>query len=158
MGMKFSLVAALAHAPRLLILDEATSGLDPVVRDDILDELLAFVGDESRSVLFSSHITSDLQKVADYITFVQNGKVTLTEKKDSLIYDYGIMRCTAAQFAQLNPADMLAHRRLPYQVDVLVASKKAAQAKYSGIQIDNAGIEAIMLLLVKGRNVVEVAK
>ena len=150
MTMKLSVAAALAHRPKLLILDEATSGLDPIVRDDILDVFLDFVQDESNSILLSSHITSDLEKVADYITFIHDGKIIFSEKKDSLRYEYGVMRLKAAQFEQVDKADMLAHRKHDYQIDVLVADKAAAAKKYSDVVIDNVAIEEIMLMLVKG--------
>lgn len=99
MTMKFSIAAALSHNPRLLILDEATSGLDPVIRDDILDILLDFMQEEDHSVLVSSHITSDLEKIADYIVFLHNGKVIFSKPKDELLVNYGIIKCGAAQFS-----------------------------------------------------------
>mgnify|MGYP000054901248 CR=1 FL=1 len=89
MKMKLSLAAALAHHPKLLILDEATAGLDPVVRDEILDEFLNFIQDEEHSILISSHITSDLEKVADYITYLHQGRVVLSEAKDVIQDNYG---------------------------------------------------------------------
>ena len=92
MTMKLAVAVALSHHPKLLILDEATSGLDPIVRDDILDVFLDFVQDETNSILMSSHITTDLEKVADYITFIHEGKIVFSERKDTLIYDYGLMK------------------------------------------------------------------
>jgi len=150
MTMKLAVSVALSHHPKLLILDEATSGLDPVVRDDILDVFLDFVQDENNSILLSSHITSDLEKVADYITFIHEGKIVFSEKKDTLIYDYGLMRCKAAQFAEIDKTDMLAYRRHEYQTDVLVRDRAAAQKKYRDVIIDSITIEEIMLMLVKG--------
>jgi ABC-2 type transport system ATP-binding protein len=150
MTMKFAIAVALSHHPKLLILDEATSGLDPIVRDDILDILMDFVRDENNSILFSSHITSDLEKVADYITFIHEGNIIFTEAKDALKYSYGVMRCKQAQFAKLDKGDILAYRKHDYQIDVLVADKKAAAKKYRDIVIDDVGIEEIMLMLVKG--------
>ena len=150
MTMKFAVAVALSHRPKLLILDEATSGLDPIVRDDILDVFLDFVQDENHSILLSSHITSDLEKVADYITFIHDGSIVFSEMKDVLKYNYGVMRCKAAQFAEIDRADMLAYRKQDYQTDVLVADKKAAQKKYRDVLIDDVTIEEIMLLLVKG--------
>jgi len=150
MTMKLMVAVALSHRPKLLILDEATSGLDPVVRDDILDVFLDFVQDENNSILLSSHITSDLEKIADYITFIHDGKIVFSEKKDKLIYEYGLMRCKAAQFAEIDKADMLAYRKHDYQIDVLVMDRGAVAKKYRDVIIDNITIEEIMLMLVKG--------
>ena len=106
MKMKLCIAVALSHNPKLLILDEATSGLDPVMRDDILDVFLEFVQDENHSILMSSHITTDLEKVADYITFIHQGKVLFCKTKDELRYNYGIIRCGAALFDQLDKAEI----------------------------------------------------
>ena len=150
MSMKLAVAAALSHRPKFLVLDEATSGLDPIVRDEILDVFLDFVQDESHSILLSSHITSDLEKVADYITFIHEGSIIFTESKDVLKYNYGVMRCKTAQFAEIDKEDILAYRKHDYQIDVLIADKKAAEKKYRDIVIDNVTIEEIMLLLVRG--------
>ena len=150
MTMKLAIAAALAHHPKLLILDEATSGLDPVMREEILDVFLDFVQDEKHSILLSSHITSDLEKVADYITFIHDGKIILSAKKDDLIYRYGIMRCKAEQFSKLDRADIIAYRKRDYQIDVLVSDFKIAERKYKGVVIDAVSVDEIMLLLVKG--------
>lgn len=153
MTMKLAISAALAHHPRLLILDEATSGLDPIIRDEILDLFLEYVQDEEHSVLLSSHITSDLEKVADYITFIHEGSVILTASKDELIYNYAVMRCTEKQFATLERSDILAWRKKDFQTDVLVADGKNAGKKYADIVIDHVSIEEIMLLLIKGEQI-----
>lgn len=133
----------------MLILDEATSGLDPVVREEILDLFLEFVENENHSILMSSHITSDLEKVADYITFIHNGKSIFTEKKDTLIYEYGIARCKAEQFNNLDKQDVLSYRKRGHQVDVLVKNKTIFEKKYENIVIDNVTVDEIILLLVK---------
>ena len=150
MTMKLAVAVALSHRPKLLVLDEATSGLDPIVRDDILDVFMDFVQDENNSILLSSHITSDLEKVADYITFIHDGSIIFSESKDVLKYNYGVMRCKAAQFAEIDKEDILAYRKQDYQIDVLIADKKAAEKKYRDVVVDNVTIEEIMLLLVKG--------
>ena len=98
MKAKLSIAAAFAHHPKLLILDEATSGLDPVMRDDMLDMFLEFVQDEENSILLSSHITSDLEKVADHIIFLHEGRLIFSKPKDELLENYGIVKCGAAQF------------------------------------------------------------
>jgi len=148
--MKLALAVALAHRPKLLVLDEATSGLDPIVRDDILDIFLDFVQDENNSILLSSHIISDLEKVADYITFIHEGSIIFSESKDKLIYNYGLMRCKASQLAEIDKEDILAYKKYDYQVDVLVSDKQSMANKYRDIVIDSVSIEEIMLLLVKG--------
>ncbi len=153
MAMKLAIAAAISHHPKLLILDEATSGLDPVMRDEILDVFLDFVQDEHRSILLSSHITSDLEKVADYITFIHDGKIILSVRKDDLIYRYAVMRCTSEQFSKLNKADILAYRKRDYQIDVLIADRNAAERKFKDIVIDTVSVDEIMLLLIKGERV-----
>lgn len=150
MKMKLSIAVAFSHNSKLLILDEATSGLDPVIRDDILDMFLDFVQDENNSILVSSHITSDLEKVADYIVFIHNGKVVFSKPKDELRYKYGIIKCGAAQFDAIDKKDIIAYRKQDYEWEVLVADKDKAQRKYSKAVIDPATIDEIMLLYVKG--------
>ena len=150
MKMKLSIASAFSHNSKLLILDEVTSGLDPVVRDDILDMLLDFMQDENNSILVSSHISSDLEKVADYIVFIHNGKVIFSKPKDELIYHYGIIRCGASQFDTLDNKDVIAYRKLEYEWEALVSDKVAAQKKYPKAIIDAATIDDIMLLYIKG--------
>lgn len=150
MKMKLSIVVALSHHSKLLILDEATSGLDPVVRDDILDMFLDFVQDETNSIVVSSHITSDLEKVADYIVFIHNGKVIFNKSKDDLKYKYGIIRCGAAQFDAIDKSDIVVYRKRDYEWDVLVKDRASAQKKYPKAINDPATIDEIMLLYIKG--------
>ena len=153
MTMKLAIAVALSHHPQLLILDEATSGLDPIMRDEMLDVFLEFVQEESHSILLSSHITSDLEKVADYITFIHNGKLIMTASKNDLVYNYAVMRCRESQFLALDPGDMIAYRKRDFQIDVLVANGKEAQRKYNGAVVDHVSVDEIMLLLVKGERV-----
>ena len=150
MKMKLSIAAALSHNSKLLVLDEATSGLDPVVRDDILDMFLEFVQDENNSILVSSHITSDLEKVADYIVFIHEGRVVFCKSKDELRYKYGIIRCGAAQFDTIDKEEVIVYRKQDYEWEVLIADREKAQRKYPKAVIDPATIDEIMLLYVKG--------
>lgn len=150
MKMKLAISAALSHHPKLLILDEATSGLDPVIRDDILDMLLDFVQDEAHSILLSSHITSDLEKIADYIVFIHQGKVVFSKPKDELMERYGILKCGAAQFDVLDRTEIIAYRKMDYEWQVLVSDRENMRKKYSKVMIVPATIDEIMLLCVKG--------
>ena len=150
MKMKLAISAALSHHSKLLILDEATSGLDPGVRDDILDMLLDFVQDEEHSILVSSHITSDLEKIADYIVFIHAGKVIFSRPKDELIEQYGILKCGAAQFDALDRSDIIVYRKLDYEWQVLISDREKLQRKYPKALIVPATIDEIMLLYVKG--------
>ena len=150
MKMKLSIASAIAHHPRLLILDEATSGLDPVVRSDILDLFLDFIQNEECGVLFSSHITTDLERVADYVTFLHKGRVVFSKPKDELIDRCGIVKCGASQFSGLDKSGFLRWRRGEAECEALVADRDEARRKYPGLVIDNASLDDIMLLYVKG--------
>lgn len=150
MKMKLAIAVALSHNSKLLILDEATSGLDPVVRDDILDLLLDFVQDEDHSILLSSHITSDLEKIADYIVFLHEGKVVFSKPKDELVEQYGIIKCGAAQFDALDKSDLIVYRKTDYEWQALVADRDKMQKKYPNALVVPASIDEIMLLYVKG--------
>ena len=150
MKMKLSIICAISHHPDILILDEATTGLDPVVRDEILDLFLDFIQDEKHSILFSTHITSDIQKIADYVVLIHNGKLIFEEQKDEMIYNYGIIRCKKADFSQINPDDYLISRETTLSMECLVHDREAVRKKYSNFIVDNASIEDIMLFYIKG--------
>ena len=150
MKMKLSLAAALAHHPRLLILDEATAGLDPLVREEILDEFLDFIQDEDHAILMSSHITSDLEKVADYIAYIHHGQVALSGSKDSILDSYGRVGCTAAQLETVDPADVLRVRRGSFGCEALVKDRSAFARKYPTLTAERTTLEDIMLFVGKG--------
>ena len=150
MKMKLSILCALAHKPKLLIMDEATTGLDPVVRDEILDLFLEFIQDEEHSVFFSSHITSDIQKIADYVILLHQGKVIFEEQKDDLVYNYGILRCGKEAFAGVSQEDYLIHRTTNVSEEMLVRDRDAVKRKYRDMIVDNATLEEIMLFYIKG--------
>ena len=145
MKMKLLLAAALSHSPKLLLLDEATSGLDPVARQDILDILMEFTRDEHHSVLFSSHIADDLEKVCDYVTFLHGGKVLLSEEKDALLEEYGVLNCREEEFAALPRGTAVAAQRSPYGVTAVVRLKGLPQ----GANVQRVGLEDLFRALVK---------
>lgn len=150
MSMKLAIAVALSHDSKLLILDEATSGLDPIMRDEILDVLLEFVKQENHSILLSSHITSDLEKIADYIVFIHNGEIILNKTKDELIYEYGVIRCSENDFHNILSEDILSSMKKDYQIDVLIKNRKLIEKKYKNLIVDSVSLDEIMLLLAKG--------
>lgn len=150
MKMKLSIICALAHRPKLLILDEATTGLDPVVRDEVLDLFLEFIQDEEHTLFFSSHIISDIEKIADYVILIHRGKIIFNELKDNLIYNYGIVKCGQERFASISPDDYLISRKTNVCMECLVTDKETFKKKYRNIVVDNATLEDIMLFYIKG--------
>ena len=146
MKMKLSISAALSHDAKLLILDEATSGLDPVVRDEILDIFFDFIQDEDHSIFISSHIVSDLEKICDYITFIHKGRIVLSQSKDELLEKYAILKCTAEQFENLDKEAVVGSRTNQFGVEALVYSEFMNGREYT---TDRATIEDIMLFYVK---------
>lgn len=149
MKMKLSIAVALSHDSRLLILDEATSGLDPVVRDEILDVFLEFIQDERNSIFISSHIISDLEKICDYITFIHKGQILLSEEKDVLLEQYAIAHCTKEQFSALAADAVIGARQNTFGVDALVLRHRIPR----DIASDPASLEEIMLYYVKERQI-----
>ena len=135
MKMKLSLAAAFAARPRLLILDEATSGLDPVVRDEILDEFLAFIQDEEHAILLSSHITSDLEKAADYVAYLHRGKLVLQGAKDELLDEYGRLACTRGEMDRVDPAFLVGRRESAFQCEALVRDKREFRRRYPELAV-----------------------
>ena len=150
MKMKLSLAAAFAARPKLLILDEATSGLDPVVRDEILDEFLEFIQDEDHAILISSHITSDLEKVADYVTYLHKGKVALTGAKDELLDTYGKLVCGRTDLEGVAPSLLGGRRMGQFGCEALVKDRHTFTRRYPGLTVEPASLEDIMIFTVKG--------
>lgn len=150
MKMKLALAAALAAQPRLLVLDEATSGLDPVVREAILDEFLAFIQDESHAILISSHITSDLEKVADYIAYLHQGRIALSGAKDALLEDHGRLACDAETLRGIDPRFLVGQRSGSFHSEALIRDRAAFQRQYPQLGLDPTTLEEIMLFTVRG--------
>ena len=145
MKMKLSLILALSHKAELLILDEATSGLDPVARDDILDILLEFIQDENKSIMISSHILSDLEKIADEIAFLHRGKLIFAENKDKLKEDYGLVSLSKEEFESLDKNSIIAVRNHKFGKECLVKKELIPQ----NLEVENVSIEEIMVYMIK---------
>lgn len=145
MKMKLGLVLALSHKPRLLLLDEATSGLDPVVRDSVTDLLLDFTRDKGHSVLISSHIVSDLEKLCDYIAFLHKGKLMLLEEKDALMEEYGLLQCSRDEAERIDPSAIIGRRDNPYGSRLIVR----ADALPRGTKTQPVSIEELFVFMVK---------
>lgn len=150
MKMKLAIAAAFAAKPRLLILDEATSGLDPVVRDEILDEFLAFIQDEDHAILISSHITSDLEKVADYITYLHNGRVAVSGAKDELLDTYGKLVCSKTDLERVDQSLLAGKRVGQFGCEALVKDRHAFARRYPALTVDPVTLEDIMVFTGKG--------
>ncbi len=150
MKVKLKIAIAISHYPKLLILDEPTSGLDPVARSEILDIFQDFIQDGESSILVSSHITSDLEHIADYITFINDGKILLSKTRDELLEQYGIVRCSKEDFEKIDENDYEKYKINKYEYDVLVSNKKEFKRKYDFKVIDKPTLDDIMLIYIKG--------
>ncbi len=153
MRKKLEIATALAHKPKLLILDEPTSGLDPVVRNEVLDIFLKFIEDEEHSILLSTHITSDLEHIADEIIFIDKGKKVLQKSRDEIIDNYGILKCDIDYFSNIDKKDMVAYKKTKYAYEILVNDKEQASKKYHNCVIDKITLEDLMLLVIKGEKI-----
>ncbi len=150
MKKKLEIAVALAHKPKLLILDEPSEGLDPVVRNEILEEFLNFVGDEEHTILLSTHITSDLEHIADRIVFLNEGQIILNEERDILLEDYGILKCSIDDFKRIKNEDIIKYKKGKYNYEVLIKNKDKAVKKYKDFVIDKITLDDLMVLLIKG--------
>ena len=147
MRMKLGIAVAMSHDAKLLLLDEPTSGLDPVVRDEVVEMFSDFTRDEEHSILISSHIVSDLEKLCDYIAFLHKGKVMLCEEKDLLLSKYGLVHCTSGELAEI-PEEAVKHvSENPYGVEAMVLR----EAVPAGMAISPISIEELFLFMIKGK-------
>ncbi len=145
MKMKFGIAVAMSHGAKLLLLDEPTSGLDPVVRDEVVEMFYDFTRDENHSILISSHIVSDLERLCDYVAFLHKGKLLLCEEKDELLSEYGIIHCTVEQLSELDKNAVKYKKETPYGAEVIVSRKDAPDS----FKLSPISIEELFVFMVK---------
>ena len=149
MKMKLGIAIALSHNAKLLILDEPTSGLDPLVRDEILDILNDYTRDETHSILISSHIVSDLEKICDYIAFLHKGKLMLCEEKDRLLEQYGILMTSEEDLNALDPNAIKGRKRSKYGVEAIVDKELIPQ----NFEVQKITIEELFVFMAKENDI-----
>ena len=150
MRKKLEIATALSHHPKLLILDEPTSGLDPIARAEVLEIFQTIIEKEECSILLSSHITADLEHIADYITFINNGEIVLSKPASELLDKYGIVKCGKKEFEKIAKKDYLKYKKTKYEYEVLIQDKAAFKAKYDISLIDKITLDDLMVLMIKG--------
>lgn len=153
MRKKLELAVAFSHHPKLLILDEPTSGLDPVVRAEILDIFLKFISDDEHTILFSTHITIDLENIADHIIFIDEGNILLNKTRDEILDNYGILKCDIDSFEKINKEDIICYKKNKYDYQILVNNKNKMHKKYKDFILDKITLDDLMVLMIKGEKV-----
>lgn len=148
MKMKLQIACALSHNAELLVMDEATTGLDPVVRNEILDIFLEYLQNEEHSILMSSHITSELEKIADSVTFIDKGKILISGYKDDILADHSVIKCTKNDYKDIDSADIVSVRLNDFGAEVMVRNSDEMKRKYSGLVFDRTTLEEIMVYYV----------
>lgn len=152
MRKKLEIATALSHHAKLLILDEATSGIDPVVREEILDLLLKFVMDEEHTVLLSTHITSELEYISDNIIFMDHGKIILEDSRDNIMENYAILKCDKAYIEKIDKEDIITYKNNRFDCQVLVNDVEKIKKKYkdNDLVFDKITLQDLMVLMIKG--------
>ena len=150
MRKKLEIATSLSHHPKILILDEPTSGLDPVVRNEVLDIFLDFIQDEEHTILLSTHITSDLEHIADKIIFINKGKILLDKNRDDLLDNYGILKCDINSFNTISKEDIIVYKKNKYNYEILVDNISKIKKKYKNFIVDKITLEELMVLMIKG--------
>lgn len=154
MRMKLQIAVALSHEAELLIMDEPTSGLDPIVRNEILQIFQEFVLEENHTILLSSHITGDLERIADMVTFIDHGKIILSGDKNELLESHGLIKCKKEEFKKIDPEDIVSYRQSAFCTEALVADRAKCARKYEGMVMEQTTLEEIMIFYVnRGRKV-----
>lgn len=151
MRMKLQIAVALSHQAELLIMDEPTSGLDPIVRNEILDIFQEYVEQENHTILLSSHIIGDLERIADEITFIDRGRILLSDNKDAILENHGMIKCRKQDVKLLRQEDIVGIKKSTYGAQVLVRNPKECMRKYPELMMEPASLEEIMLYYVAGK-------
>lgn len=150
MKKKLEIATALSHHPKLLILDEPTSGLDPIIRNEVLDIFLEFIQDENNTIFLSTHITSDLEHIADRIIFIDKGKILLDKMRDEILDNYGILKVEIKEFSKIDKADIISYKKNKYDYEILIKNKDKVSKKYKDSIVDKISLEDLMVLMIKG--------
>ncbi len=148
MKMKLQIATALSHGAKLLIMDEATTGLDPVVRNEMLDVFREYLENDENTILMSSHITSDLEKIADCVTYIDKGRILISGYKDDILESHAVIKCTLEDYKDISPEDIISARVNEFGVEVMVSDRVKAKKKYPKLMIEKTTLEEIMLFYV----------
>lgn len=154
MRMKLQIAVAMSHGAELLIMDEPTSGLDPIVRNEILQIFQEFVMEENHTILLSSHITGDLERIADEVVFINKGKIILAGNKDEILERHGIIKCKNHELASIDDNDIISIRPTSFCTEVLVADRWVCERKYPNMTMEQSTLEDIMIFYVNRGSVV----
>ena len=153
MQMKLQIATALSHHAKLLIMDEPTGGLDPIVRNEILDIFMEFIQDSEHTVFLSSHIITDLERIADNIVFIHKGQILLAEDKERIVERHGILKCSKEEFATVAEEDVIGYRKSSFGIEALVGDLEKCQMKYKGMFCEKTSLEEIMLFYVNNTQI-----
>lgn len=148
MRMKLQIAVALSHNAQLLIMDEPTSGLDPIVRNEMLQIFQEFVMDENHTILLSSHVTGDLERIADMVVFIDHGKIVLSGNKDEIMETHGLIKCKKEDVESIDKEDIVSVRKSGFGAEVLVSDKAKCSKKYEKMVMENIALEDIMIFYV----------
>lgn len=156
MRMKLQIAVALSHGAELLIMDEPTSGLDPIVRNEILQIFQEYVLEENHTIFLSSHITGDLERIADMVVFIDKGKIVLAGNKNEILESHGLLKCKKGDLEKIEQPDMVASRQSAFCTEVLVKDRKKCEEKYCSNEntmvMESCGLEEIMLFYINAAN------
>ena len=148
MRMKLQIAVALSHHAKMLIMDEPTSGLDPIVRNEMINIFREFVVEEDHTILLSSHITGDLEKIADEVVFIDGGRIVLSGNKDEILEKHGIIKCKKDELSKISESLIVSFEESSFGAEVLVNDRHAAAKLYPDMLIEPALLEQIMIFYV----------